>query len=103
MRESSLKIIVTPLGKKGDMTYYTPRSEANVAPPMGHFVEEWLRACKGDLKTSCDFDYGGTLNEQMLLGLVAYRVGKKIDYDGDTGRVTNCPEANAGRSSLRRT
>ena len=32
--------------------------------------------------------------EQMLLGLVAYRVGKKLDYDGAAGRVTNCPEAN---------
>jgi hypothetical protein len=33
--------------------------------------------------------------EQMLLGLVAYRAGKKIEYDGAAGRVTNAPEANA--------
>ena len=33
--------------------------------------------------------------EQMLLGLVAYRVGKKIEYDGAAGRVTNSDEANA--------
>ena len=33
--------------------------------------------------------------EQMLLGLVAYRVGKKIEYDSASGRVTNSPEANA--------
>jgi hypothetical protein len=32
--------------------------------------------------------------EQMLLGLVAYRVGKKIEYDGVAGKVTNVPEAN---------
>ena len=32
--------------------------------------------------------------EQLLLGLVAYRVGKKLEYDGAAGRVTNCPEAN---------
>ena len=30
----------------------------------------------------------------MLLGLVAYRVGKELDYDGATGRVTNSDEAN---------
>ena len=30
----------------------------------------------------------------MLLGLVSYRVGKKIEYDGARGRVTNVPEAN---------
>jgi hypothetical protein len=33
--------------------------------------------------------------EMMLLGLVAYRVGKKIKYDGAAGRVTDNPEANA--------
>ena len=32
--------------------------------------------------------------ETMLLGLVAYRVGKKLDYDGAAGHVTNSPEAN---------
>jgi hypothetical protein len=30
----------------------------------------------------------------MLLGLVAYRAGKKIEYDGDRGRVTNSAEGN---------
>ena len=33
--------------------------------------------------------------EQMILGLVAYRVGQRIEYDGAAGRVTNSPEANA--------
>jgi len=28
------------------------------------------------------------------LGLVAYRVGKKLDYDGASGRVTNSAEGN---------
>ena len=40
--------------------------------------------------------------EQMLLGLVAYRVGKKIEYDGTTGRVTNDEAAtrfSAGRTA----
>jgi len=32
--------------------------------------------------------------EMMLLGLVAYRVGKKIQYDGSAGRVLGCSEAN---------
>ena len=33
--------------------------------------------------------------EMMLLGLVAYRVGKKINYDGAAGKVLDNPEANA--------
>jgi len=67
------------------------------------FQIEWLEACKGKYnsvthgtssKTHCDFDYSGTMIEQMLLGLVAHRVGKKLDYDPATGQVTNSTEAN---------
>ena len=61
---------------------------------MGGFQEQWVNACKGDLKCACDFKYSGDAIEQMLLGLVAYRVGKKLEYDGKAGRVTNCDEAN---------
>lgn len=68
------------------------------------FQTEWLDACKGksdgkvfgtSSKTNCDFDYSGTMIEQMMLGLVAHRVGKKLEYDGATGRVTNSSEANS--------
>ena len=86
--------VLLPFGNDADMTYYKPRSKNDLIAPLGHFQEEWTKACKGDLKTSCNFDYGGTMIEQMLLGLVAYRVGKKLDYDGAAGRVTNSPEAN---------
>lgn len=67
------------------------------------FQLEWIEACKGrrnnvvngtSSKTHCDFDYAGTMIEQMLLGLVAHRAGKKLDYDPATGLVTNMPEAN---------
>jgi hypothetical protein len=67
------------------------------------FQREWLDACKGksnnvvhgtSSKTHCDFDYAGSMMEQMLLGLVAHRAGKKLEYDGAAGRVTNSEEAN---------
>jgi hypothetical protein len=61
---------------------------------LGNFQKQWINACKGDLKTSCDFDYAGKMIEMMMLGLVAYRVGKKIKYDGAAGHVTDSPEAN---------
>ena len=84
-----------PLRRHADMTYYKPRTPDKVLPPMGHFQKQWIDACKDSLKTACDFEYSGNMIEQMLLGLVAYRVGKKIAYDGAAGKVTNCPEANA--------
>ena len=67
------------------------------------FQQDWLDACKGknasavhgtSSKTHCDFDYSGTMIEQMLLGLVAHRAGKKLEYDPASGRVTNMAEAN---------
>ena len=87
--------IILPVGDEADLTYFQHRSKKEVLPPLGHFQKEWFDACKGSLKTSCNFDYAGQMIEQMLLGLVAYRAGKKIEYDGVAGRVTNAPEANA--------
>jgi len=87
--------LVIPFGKEADMTYYKPRPKDQLGAPIDHFQKQWINACKTDLKTSCDMDYSGKLIETMHLGLVAYRVGKKISYDGAAGRVTDCPEADA--------
>jgi predicted dehydrogenase len=87
--------LIIPTDDKIDFAGYKPRTEDTVTPPLGNFQEQWFRACKTDLKTSCNFDYNGLMTEQMALGLVAYRAGKRIEYDGKTGRITNAPEANA--------
>jgi predicted dehydrogenase len=54
---------------------------------------EWVRACKTDLKTTCNFEYSGWLTEANHLGNVAYRTGKKILWDAANLRCTNAPEA----------
>jgi predicted dehydrogenase len=59
---------------------------------IGHH-EEWIQACKTGGPTTCNFDYGGALTEAGLLGNVAYRVGKKIEWDAKSLRAKNCPEA----------
>lgn len=80
--------ILVPLGDDADFTYYRPRTKETLLPPLGSFQGEWLNACKGSLKTSCNFDYAGKMIEMMMLGLVAYRTGLKLQYDGATGRIT---------------
>jgi predicted dehydrogenase len=85
--------IIYPMGD-ADMTYYAPRPKDKLIPPLGDFQQQWINACKGSLKTSCDFEYNGTMGEMMALGLVAYRAGKKISYDGAAGRVTDNEQAN---------
>ncbi len=87
--------LVIPYGKGSDMTYYKPRAKEQLHAPIGHFQGQWVDACKGSLKTTCNFDYASTMIETMLLGLVAYRAKKKISYDIAGGRVTDCPEADA--------
>jgi predicted dehydrogenase len=87
--------MILPFGGDADLTYYKPRSKENQLPPVGHFQQQWIDACKDpSKKTACDFEYSANMIEQMLLGLVAYRVGKKLEYDPVAGKVTNAPEAN---------
>ncbi|HZM05234.1 MAG TPA: Gfo/Idh/MocA family oxidoreductase [Candidatus Saccharimonadales bacterium] len=85
--------LLFPQGNGANLTYYKPRDKRSLLPPLGNFQEQWIKACKGSLKTSCDFGYASDMIEMMLLGLVAYRAGKKIHYDGAAGQVTDNPEA----------
>jgi predicted dehydrogenase len=54
---------------------------------------EWVKAIKGGPPAMSNFDYAAMLTETILLGNVAIRVGKKLEWDGPNLRVTNCPEA----------
>jgi predicted dehydrogenase len=62
--------------------------------PKGNHYQEWIRACKGGPAAGSNFDYAGPLSEMVLLGNLALRVGKKIEWDGPNLRVSNVPEAN---------
>lgn len=83
-----------PLDDETGLKHYKPRPKEKEIPDMGGFQDQWVKACKGDLKTACDFKYSGDALELMLLGLVAYRAGKKLEYDGKAGRVTSDVAAN---------
>ena len=54
----------------------------------------WVDAAKGKTQASCPFEYASRLTEVMLLGIVALRAGKKINYDGAAMRITNATPAN---------
>jgi len=87
--------MIIPFGKEPDLTYYKPRTKETLIPPLGGFQDEWINAAKGNPeKTTCNFDYGGKMIEMMNLGLVAYRAGKKVKYDGKTG-LTDDATANS--------
>jgi predicted dehydrogenase len=54
---------------------------------------EWIRAIQGGTAPLSNFDYASVLTEAMLLGNVAVRMGKPIEYDGTQGKVTNLADA----------
>ena len=67
--------------------------EQTIPNSIGHH-KEWIEAVKGNGKTTCHFEYGGALAEAGLLGNVSYRAGKKkLEWDAEKLKATNCPEA----------
>ncbi|RUL89148.1 Gfo/Idh/MocA family protein [Tautonia sociabilis] len=54
---------------------------------------EWVRAIEGGPAPLSNFDYAAVLTEAMLLGNVAVRLGRPIDYDAETMTVSGVPEA----------
>jgi len=61
---------------------------------IGHH-KEWIEACKRGGPTTCGFDYSGPLTEAALLGNVAYRTGKRLEWDWQLMKTANGPEADA--------
>lgn len=56
---------------------------------------EWIAACKGGPPALSQFDYSAVLTETVLLGIVAVRVGKRIEWDAENMKARSTPEAEA--------
>ena len=69
-----------------------PRNEFQGDTDTRHHLE-WIAACKGQGTCYSDFSIAAKLTEIILLGCIALRVGKKLDWDGPNMRATNAPEA----------
>jgi hypothetical protein len=56
---------------------------------------EWVQAIKANKPhlAFSNFDYSGVLTEAILLGNIAMRAGKKLEWDGENLKAKNCPEA----------
>jgi predicted dehydrogenase len=58
----------------------------------GHY-QEWVDACKGGRAAYSEFEVAAYLTEIILLGCVAERVGKKLEWDGPKMQAKNTHEA----------
>jgi predicted dehydrogenase len=70
-----------------------PKPEKTIPRSTGHH-RDWIAACKGAQPSGANFDYSGPLTENVLLGNLAIRAGKKLNWDGPNMKSTNVPEAN---------
>lgn len=65
--------------------------EKSIPESLGHHAE-WLHACKTGAPTTCHFGYSGLLTEANHLGNIAYRSGRRIDWDAKNLKIPNAPE-----------
>ena len=70
------------------------RPAPSIPSSPGH-QQEWVNAClKNDPSaTSTPFEYGALLTEAALLGTVAFRAQKPLEWEAASMKVTNAPDA----------
>jgi hypothetical protein len=68
------------------------RPEPFIPPSPGHF-EQWIIACKTGKPTDSNFDYAAALTIANHLGNLAYRIGKKLEWDPVKLTAKNAKEA----------
>ena len=77
--------------------YEKPGVDRTIPRSRGHYLE-WCDAIRGDDPEKGNlprgFDYAGPFTEMVLLGNLAVRSGKRIEWDGPNMKCTNVPEAN---------
>lgn len=56
--------------------------------------EEWIEACKGGPRAYSNFDTAGAVTEVLLLGQLALRTGRTLEWDAQNLRVSNFKDAN---------
>jgi hypothetical protein len=67
------------------------RPDPFIPKSLGHYAE-WIHASKTGAPTTCNFEYAGRLTEANHLGNVAFRAGKKLEWDFKILRAKNAPE-----------
>ncbi len=79
------------LSPSADFANYQ-RPEKSIPASPGHH-QEWIRACKTGQPTLCNFDYSGALIEHNLLGNVAHRAGKRLEWNAEEMTFANDKQA----------
>lgn len=71
-----------------------PKTIKRVKDGMDGHEKDWILACKEGTLPSSNFDMAGPLTEACLLGSLAVRLNRPLDWDGVNMKITNDEEAN---------
>lgn len=72
---------------------FTPPEPTLPRSPGIH--DEWLQGILTGTQPMANFEYAAPFTEAMLLGNIALRVGGRIEWDAEAGRITNSQAAHA--------
>ena len=78
---------------KGIMNHAAAKNVPVTLPRIHSHMEEWVNACRGSGTTFSNVEAGGLLTEIGLAGVLALRLGHRIDWDGHAMKVMGNPEA----------
>lgn len=71
-----------------------PAPEPSIRRVEDHY-RDWLDACKGGPHALGHYEYASRLTETTLLGVLALRLGQRIEWDAKNARVVNNAKADA--------
>jgi predicted dehydrogenase len=71
-----------------------PKPSPSLPRSPGHH-REWIDACKGGKPPGSNFGYGARLTEIVLLGVLALRTGRRIEWDAANLKAKGVPDADA--------
>ena len=71
--------------------YKLPRKKLQRRPGIWG---EWVEAIRGGPPAGCNFEWAGIITEAVLLGNIAIRSGRKLNWDGESMKFTNDSDAN---------
>ena len=73
---------------------YQPPAPTIPRAPQGNHHQDWIRACTGGEPSLCRFEgFASELTETLLVGVLALRIGEKIEWDAGKMQAIGCPAA----------
>jgi predicted dehydrogenase len=70
------------------------RRPGGEAPRISAGLRQWIEACKGGAQSPGSFRNAWPISEAVNLYAVALRTGRRIQYDAESMKITNLPDAN---------